>query len=103
MDSGARCGDCTQSGNVGTELIKKKKNATDITTGIMKKDFSKWWSGGCEMQAELQIVRSCLSRTSRCRVLSATLCPGECFPVRTAGALCKPPYAVKESGVEPWE
>lgn len=62
-----------------------------------KEDFSRQWWGACEIGAELQIVWSCLSRTSRCRVLSAALCPGECFPVRMAGLLCKPPYAVQES------
>lgn len=51
-----------------------------------KEDFSRRWWGACEIGAELQIVWSCLSRTSRCRVLSAALCPGECFPVRMAEA-----------------
>lgn len=54
--------------------------------------------GRLRIGAELQIVWSCLSRTSRCRVLSAALCPAECFPVRIAPLLCKPQYAVKERG-----
>lgn len=78
-----------------------QRRIADLKTsqrGHWKEDFSRPWWRGCKIGAELQIVWSCLSRTSRCRVLSAALCPGECFPVRTAGLLRKPPYAVKESG-----